>query len=152
MASVNKTILIGNLGQKPELKYTPSGKAVCNFSIATNEKWTDKNDVKQERVEWHRIVVWGKTAENCAQFLDKGRACYIEGRLQTRSWEDKKRPGEKRYTTEIVATSVVFLGGGQKGERAGDGAPDLGDTDAPPPHGANEGSAGPPPGDDDIPF
>jgi len=155
MASVNKVILIGNLGAKPELKYLPSGQAVCEMSIATNEKWTDKNDQKQERVEWHRIVVWGKTAENCAQYLDKGRPVYVEGRLQTRSWDDKNT-GEKKYRTEIVANSVVFLGDG-KGRR--DDAPPRDESDAPPPRGGQKGSGsggddfGPPPGgDDDIPF
>lgn len=110
MASgVNKVILIGNLGADPEVRYTSSGGAVGNFSLATNESWTDKNGQKQERTEWHRIVVWGKTAENCGQYLSKGRQVYIEGRLQTRDWMDKE--GNKRYTTEVVAQSVRFLGG-----------------------------------------
>jgi len=117
-ASVNKVILIGNLGAKPELKYLPSGQAVCELRIATNETFTDKNQQKQERTEWHRVVVWGKQGENCAQYLDKGRSCYIEGRLQTRSWDDKTS-GEKRYMTEIVANSVQFLGG--RGEGGGGG-------------------------------
>lgn len=106
---VNKVILIGNLGADPEVRYTSSGGAVGNFSLATNESWTDKNGQKQERTEWHRIVVWGKTAENCGQYLSKGRQAYIEGRLQTRDWMDKE--GNKRYTTEVVAQSVRFLGG-----------------------------------------
>ena len=84
MASVNKVILIGNLGAKPELKYLPSGQAVCELRLATNEVFNDKNNQKQERTEWHSVVVWGKTGENCAQYLDKGRSVYIEGRLQTR--------------------------------------------------------------------
>lgn len=116
-ASVNKVIVIGNLGAKPEMKYLPSGQAVCELRVATNESWKDKDDKKQERTEWHRIVVWGKTAENCSQYLDKGRSVYVEGRLQTRSWDDKTS-GEKRYATEIVASSVQFLGGG-KGETGG---------------------------------
>ncbi|MBD66452.1 MAG: single-stranded DNA-binding protein [Halobacteriovoraceae bacterium] len=108
--SVNKVILLGRLGQDPELKYTPSGAAVCNFSLATSESWNDKNSgQKQERTEWHRVVVWGKLAELCNQYLSKGRQAFVEGRLQTRSWEDKS--GQKRYTTEINATTVQFIGG-----------------------------------------
>lgn len=107
--SVNKVILLGRLGQDPELKYTPGGAAVCNFSLATTEAWTDKAGQKQEKTEWHRIVVWGKLAELCNQYLSKGRQAFLEGRLQTRSWEDKD--GNKRYTTEIMATTVQFIGG-----------------------------------------
>ncbi len=106
--SVNKVIVLGRLGQNPELKYTPSGVAVCNFSLATSENWTDKNGQKQERTEWHRIVVWGKLAELCNQYLSKGRQAYVEGSLQTRSWDDKN--GMKRYTTEINAKVVQFIG------------------------------------------
>jgi len=105
--SLNKVMVIGRLGQDPELKYTPGGAAVCNFSVATSENWTDKSGQKQERTEWHRIVVWGKLAELCNQYLAKGRQAFIEGRLQTRSWEDKE--GQKRYTTEIMANTVQFL-------------------------------------------
>lgn len=115
--SVNKVILVGRLGQDPELKYTPSGMAVCNFTLATGEAWTDKNGQKQERTEWHRVVVWGKLAELCGQYLAKGRQAYLEGQLQTRSWEDKD--GNKRYTTEINARTVQFLGGNAS---AGQGA------------------------------
>ncbi|MEX0798739.1 MAG: single-stranded DNA-binding protein [Bacteriovoracaceae bacterium] len=108
--SVNKVILLGRLGQDPELKYTPSGAAVCNFSMATSESWSDKNTgQKQEKTEWHRIVVWGKLAELCNQYLSKGRQAFVEGRIQTRSWEDKE--GNKRYTTEINANTVQFIGG-----------------------------------------
>jgi len=107
--SVNKVIIVGRLGQDPELKYTPSGAGVCNFSMATTESWSDKSGQKQERTEWHRIVVWGKLAELCNKYLSKGRQAYVEGRLQTRSWEGKD--GQKRYTTEINATTVQFLGG-----------------------------------------
>lgn len=107
--SVNKVIVLGRLGQDPELKYTPSGSSVCNFSLATSESWNDKNSgQRQERTEWHRIVVWGKLAELCNQYLSKGRQAYVEGRLQTRSWEDKD--GNKRYTTEILANTVQFIG------------------------------------------
>lgn len=108
--SVNKVILVGRLGQNPEVRYTPSGAAVANFSVATNESWTDKSGQKQERTEWHKVVVWGKLAELCAQYLAKGRQCYLEGRLQTRQWQDKDN--QTKYTTEIQAQTVQFLGGG----------------------------------------
>ena len=146
MASVNKAILIGNLGRDPELKYTQGGQAVTNFSIATNERWKDKNGETQERTEWHRIVVWGKSAENCVQYLEKGRSVYVEGRLQTREYEDKE--GIKRYTTEIVANQVTFLGGRGGAGGAGGG----GDSPGPPAGGgvAAGGSTGA--GEDDIPF
>jgi single-strand DNA-binding protein len=113
--SVNKVILLGRLGQDPELKYTPSGAAVCNFSVATSESWTDKNSgQKNEKTEWHRVVVWGKLAELCNQYLSKGRQAFIEGKLQTRAWDDKD--GNKRYTTEISASTVQFIGAqGQAG-------------------------------------
>lgn len=107
MANVNKVVLLGNLGQNPEVRFTSTGKPVCNFNLATHQTWTE-NGERQERTEWHRIVVWGKTAENCGKYLSKGRQVYLEGRLQTRSWQD--REGQTRYTTEIVATQVVFLG------------------------------------------
>ncbi|MCK5884423.1 MAG: single-stranded DNA-binding protein [Bacteriovoracaceae bacterium] len=106
--SVNKVILLGRLGQDPEMKHTPSGTAVCNFSMATSESWADKTGQRQERTEWHRIVVWGKLAELCNQYLAKGRQAFVEGRLQTRSWDGKD--GSKRYTTEVVATTVQFIG------------------------------------------
>ena len=105
--SVNKVILLGNLGQDPELKYLPDGKAVCNFTIATSESWTDERQQKHERVEWHRIVIYGKLAEIAQQYTSKGSKVYIEGRLQTRSWDDKA--GSKRYTTEIIVKSIQFL-------------------------------------------
>lgn len=108
--SVNKVILLGRLGQDPELKYTPSGSAVCNFSIATTESWSDKaSGQKQERTEWHRVIVWGKLGELCNQYLSKGRQAFVEGRIQTRSWDDKE--GQKRYATEILASTVQFIGG-----------------------------------------
>lgn len=119
--SVNKVMIIGRLGQDPEMKYTPSGAAVCNFSVATSENWTDKSGQKQERTEWHRIVVWGKLAELCNQYLAKGRQAYIEGKLQTRSWDDKD--GNKRYTTEILANTVQFLGGQTSASNTNAGAP-----------------------------
>jgi single-strand DNA-binding protein len=157
MASVNKVILIGNLGAKPELKYLPSGQAVCELRLATNEVFTDKNNQKQERTEWHAVVVWGKTGENCAQYLDKGRSVYVEGRLQTRSWDDKNS-GEKRYKTEIVANQVTFLGGGpasagEGGYQRRGGAPSGRDAGHPGPSGPPSDEFGPPGGgDDDVPF
>ncbi|MFP4597838.1 MAG: single-stranded DNA-binding protein [Persicimonas sp.] len=117
--SVNKAIIIGNLGSDPEVRYTQSGTAVANLSIATNERWTDKSGQKQERTEWHRVVVFGKTAENCQKYLSKGRQVYVEGRLQTDEWED--RDGNKRKTTEIVANNVTFLSGGNGGGGGGGG-------------------------------
>jgi single-strand DNA-binding protein len=105
--SLNKVMIIGRLGQDVELKYTPAGQAIANFSVATTEKWKDKSGQQQERTEWHRIVVWGKLAELCNQYLKKGRQTFLEGTLQTRSWD---KDGETRYTTEIVAKTVQFLG------------------------------------------
>jgi single-strand DNA-binding protein len=137
MASVNKVILIGNLGRDPELRYTQGGQAVANFTLATSERFANKSGEQQERTEWHRIVAWGKTGELCAQYLSKGRSVYIEGRLQTREWEDKE--GHKRSTTEIVAQNVTFLGG-PRGGQGGGGA------DAPP------RESGTPPASDEIPF
>lgn len=106
---MNKVIIIGRLGVDPELKYTPSGKAVANFSVATSERWTDKDGNKQEKTEWHRVVVWGKLAELCNQYLSKGRQAVVEGSLQTRSWD--AQDGSKKYTTEIIGKNVEFLGG-----------------------------------------
>lgn len=111
MSGVNKVIIMGRLGTDPELRYTPTGAAVCNFSVATSETWNDKSTgQKNEKTEWHRIVVWGKQAENCNQYLAKGRQVFLEGKLQTRSWDDKD--GNKKYTTEIVSNVVQFIGGG----------------------------------------
>jgi len=147
MGSVNKVILVGNLGADPELKYTPSSRALCNLRVATTDVFKDKGGQRQERTEWHRVTVWGEQAENCAKYLQKGRSVYLEGRLQTRSYD---KDGQKHYATDVVADRVVFLGtgnGGERGEgaaraRAGEG----GWGDAP-------GDAdGPPPADDDIPF
>src|ERR1700730_7599457 len=113
MGSVNKVILVGNLGRDAELRYTPGGAAVATINMATTEVWNDKGGQKQERTEWHRIVVWGKQAEHCGQYLQKGRAAYIEGRIQTREWMDKEN--RKQYTTEIVANVVKFLGDSRGG-------------------------------------
>ena len=113
MSGINKVILVGRLGRDPEVKYTPSGVAVANFSIATSEEWKDKNTgEKQERTEWHRIVAWRRLGEICGEYLHKGKEIYIEGKLQTRSWDD--RDGNKRYTTEIVANIMQMLGAAGK--------------------------------------
>jgi single-strand DNA-binding protein len=106
MSGVNKVIIIGRLGADPEMKAVGQGQTVTRLSVATSENWTDKSGQKQERTEWHRINVWGKQAENCGKYLSKGSQVYVEGRLQTRSWEDN---GQKKYSTEIVATTVQFL-------------------------------------------
>jgi single-strand DNA-binding protein len=108
--SVNKVILVGNLGKDPELKHTGSGTAVATMTVATNERYKDKNGEWQDKTEWHNVVLWSRLAEIAAEYLKKGRSVYVEGRLQTRSWEDKQ--GQKRYTTEIVANDLVLLGGG----------------------------------------
>lgn len=108
MSGVNKVIIVGRLGTDPEVKAVGNGQTVARLNVATSENWTGKDGQKQERTEWHRIVVWGRQAENCAKHLSKGRQVYVEGRLQTRSWEDQS--GQKRYATEIVATTVQFLG------------------------------------------
>jgi single-strand DNA-binding protein len=163
MAGVNKAILIGNLGRDPELRYTQNGQAVVNFTLATSENWTDRNGERQERTEWHRIVAFAKTAELCAQYLSKGRTVYIEGRIQTRDWEDKE--GNKRTTTEINANTVQFLGsprgegGGPRGEAGGAGGGPRGEAGGPRTGGGGRQDTGtsdagnsPPAPEDDIPF
>ena len=120
MASVNKVILIGNLGRDIELRYTSGGTAVATLNMATTDFWNDKSGQRQEKTEWHRVVLWGKTAESLSEYLLKGRQIYVEGRLQTRQWDDKD--GNKRYTTEVRADRVVLLGG------RGGGASDSGGT------------------------
>jgi single-strand DNA-binding protein len=122
---LNKVMLIGHLGNDPESKITTSGQTRVNFTLATNENFKDSNGNLQERTEWHRIIVWGKLAEICSQYLKKGRQVYIEGRLQTRSWDDTKS-GEKRYTTEIICSDMQMLGGQreQGGGQGSEGSPD----------------------------
>jgi len=157
---VNKVILVGHLGADPDMRYTPSGQGVCELRLATSESWNDKNGQRQERTEWHRIVVWGKRAEVCSKYLAKGRQVFVEGRIQTRTYDDKD--GNKRYITEIIANDVQFLGGGRDG--GGGGARGGRSDDGPPPPsdgdfgfggggggggGAGGGGGGP---DDDIPF
>lgn len=163
MAGLNKVQLIGNLGRDPEIRYTPSGVAVANFSIATSETWTDKNtQEKKTKTEWHRIVFWGRQAEVIGEYLSKGRQIFVEGKLQTREWE---KDGIKRYTTEVVGREFLMLGqrgdnGGQ--QNAGGGFQQNTGTPAP---GAQQNTANPnttgfPQGgyaggafdDDDIPF
>lgn len=145
MASLNKVMLIGNLGKDPEVRYTASGQAVGNFPIATTEKWKNKDSGQfEEKTEWHNIVVWGKVAELCREYLSKGRSVYVEGRLQTRSWEDQN--GQKRYTTEVVAQTVQFLGG--RGNSSGSS------YEAPSQSGSASKADSPPSfdEDEDIPF
>jgi single-strand DNA-binding protein len=143
MSGVNKVILLGNLGANPEMRFTQGGQAVANLRLATTERWTDKSGQRQEATEWHRVVLFGKTAEIAGQYLTKGRQVYIEGRIRTRQWQDQQ--GQKRYTTEIVATNMTLLGG-----RAGERGPDDVSATVPPdePMAADFGG-GP---DDDIPF
>lgn len=124
MASVNKVILVGNLGRDPEVRFMPNGEAVCNFSIATTENWKDKSGVKQEKTEWHNIVMYRKLAEIAGEYLKKGRPVYVEGRLQTRKWE---KDGVTRYSTEIIADSMQMLGSREGGSNASyDGGMDQG--------------------------
>jgi single-strand DNA-binding protein len=158
MASVNKVILIGNLGKDPEVRYTPSGTAVCNLRLATTRSWKNRESgERQEETEWHSVVLYDRQAEIAGEYLRKGRPVYIEGRLKTRKWQDKD--GNDRYTTEIVAETLQLLGG-----REGMGGDDAGGGSAPAPRSA--APARPAPGklapqksstgfddmDDDIPF
>jgi single-strand DNA-binding protein len=145
--SVNKVILVGNLGRDPEVRYLPSGNPVANFSIATSENYTDRNGTKQERTDWHNIVVYGKQAELCGQYLKKGRQVFVEGRISYRNYEAKDGSG-KRYVTDIVAQRVQFLGG-----RAGVGADEVGDFGGGRSGGGQPGGGDLPAMDDeDIPF
>lgn len=139
MASVNKVILIGNLGRDPEVRYTPSGTAVANFTLATTENWTNKNGERQSHTEWHRIVAWRRLGEICGEYLSKGKQVYIEGRIRTNEWEDQE--GNKRRTTEIEALNMQMLG-----SRGPSEPQDLAYEDP----GPGRGSGGP--DDDDIPF
>jgi single-strand DNA-binding protein len=150
---VNKVILIGNLGRDPEVRSTQSGQPVASFTLATNRRWRDKTGNKQEETEWHNIVVWGKQAEIAGQYLKKGKQIYLEGRLQTRSWEDRQS-GEKKYKTEIVCDNFQMLG--QRGDMDMDrGGPSGGGPSYD--EGGSSGSGGGggyggEPEDDDIPF
>jgi single-strand DNA-binding protein len=140
MASVNKVILVGNLGRDPEIRYTQQGTAVANFSLATTNRFKNRSGEMEERTEWHRVVAWDKLAEICGQYLAKGRQVYIEGRLQTRDWEDKD--GNKRSTTEVVAQTMQMLGRREGAAAGGGGSPSSGPSQEP-------GSDLP---EDEIPF
>jgi single-strand DNA-binding protein len=143
MASLNKVMLIGNLGKDPEVRFTASGQAVAGFSLATSEKFKGKTGEWEERTEWHNITLWGKLAEIAGEYLSKGKTIYLEGRLQTRKWQDKS--GNDRYTTEVVGDKMQMLS--PKGERRG------GETSSTQPGGGGGGSYEEPPfQDDDIPF
>ncbi len=142
MAAVNKAIILGNLGRDPEVRYTSDGKAVTNFSVATTEKWRDRDGNSQERTEWHRIVVFDRLGEVCGEYLSKGSSVYVEGYLRTRSWDD--REGNKRYTTEIVGRTVQFLSARGESGRQGGGASSAGDDFAYEEAGGLT--------DDDVPF
>jgi single-strand DNA-binding protein len=150
MGSVNKVILVGNLGRDAELRYTPGGAAVATLNLATTEVWNDRNNQRQEKTEWHRVVLWGKQAESLQEYLTKGKQIYVEGRLQTRQWDDKD--GNKRYTTEIKCDRVTLLGGGGGGGRGG-GSDSYGGGRS---SGGGSGQMDEPPvepiTDDDIPF
>jgi single-strand DNA-binding protein len=161
--SVNKVILVGRLGRDPETRYTGGGQAVANFSIATDETYKDKNGERQKRTEWHKIVVWGKQAEIAQQYLKKGSLIFIEGRIQSREWQDKE--GQKRTSFEIVATNFRMLGGRADGAAAGagggmsrGGGGDFDDQSGPDDsfggggNGHSGGSSGPEISDEDIPF
>lgn len=150
MASLNKAILIGNLGKDPEVRYTQAGTAVASFSIATSEKFKDKGGEWQERTEWHNITLWGKLAEIAGEYLAKGKTVCIEGRIQTRKWQD--RDGNDRYTTEIVGDKMIMLGGGGNGSGRQDrGGDRQGNGGGAPAGGQYDGTPGFNP-DDDIPF
>ncbi len=146
MGSVNKVILVGNLGRDAELRYTPGGAAVATLNLATTEVWNDKGGQRQEKTEWHRIVLWGKQAESLQEYLTKGKQIYVEGRLQTRQWDDKD--GNKRYTTEIKADRITLLGGGGGGGRGAS----TERSSAPMAHGGGDEPPMEPITDDDIPF
>ncbi|MEM7052095.1 MAG: single-stranded DNA-binding protein [Acidobacteriota bacterium] len=159
---VNKVILVGNLGRDPEVRNTPSGQSVASFSLATNRRWTDREGQRQEQTEWHNIVCWGKQAEIAGRFLQKGKQIYVEGRLQTRSWDDRNT-GEKKYRTEIVCDNFQMLGqrgdmdggggygGGGGGGYGGGGGGGGGGSGGGSGGGGNAGGA-PEMDDDDIPF
>ncbi|HTQ62004.1 MAG TPA: single-stranded DNA-binding protein [Candidatus Solibacter sp.] len=159
--SVNKVILVGRLGRDPETRYTGGGQAVANFSVATDESYKDKNGERQKRTEWHKIVVWGKQAEIAQQYLKKGSLVFIEGRIQSREWQDKE--GQKRTSFEIVANNFRMLGGRGDAAAAGagggaGGASRSADEDFGAPHSGGEepmggpGPSGPEISDEDIPF
>jgi single-strand DNA-binding protein len=148
---VNKVILIGNLGKDPEVRYTSNQMSICNFSLATGERRKDSSGNWADHTEWHRVVAFGKTAENCANYLKKGSQVFIDGRIQTNKWQDKE--GKDRYTTEIIANNVQFLGGRAGGAEAGQSS-SVGYDDGPQSNGAPNQSSSDDVSfdDDDIPF
>ena len=149
--SVNKAILVGRLGKDPETRYTSGGQAVCNFTMATDETYKDRSGERQKRTEWHRIVVWGKQAEIAQQYLRKGSLIFLEGRIQSRQWDD--REGQKRTTVEIVANNFRMLGGRGDNAGSGSGAPSTsGDADIHAPSAGQEETPAPEVSDEDIPF
>jgi single-strand DNA-binding protein len=165
MASVNKVILIGNLGRDPEVRYAPSGSAICNVTLATSRSWKDKNSgERQEETEWHRVVFYDRLAEIAGEYLKKGKSVYVEGRLKTRKWTDKD--GVEKYTTEVIAQEMTMLGGregpgggmgggddmGEAPARAPRSAPPARSAPAPAPRPAPKASTGFDDMDDDIPF
>lgn len=145
MASVNKTILLGNLGKDPELKFLPNGDAVCNFSIATTDSWKNKDGTKQEKTEWHNIVLYRKLAEIASEYLRKGSSVYIEGSLQTRKWTNKE--GQERYTTEIIGNSMQMLGSKSSQSTNVPDVPEAKESEE-----YTRGSAAVEGADEDIPF
>jgi len=166
MASVNKVILVGNLGRDPEVRYMPSGDPVATLSVATTDNWTDRSSgQRQESTEWHRVVFFGKTAEVCAQYLKKGSSVYVEGSIRTRKWTDQS--GQEKYSTEIRGDRMQMLGGRNGGGASYEGGDDDGYSSAPPPRQAAPAPSAPPAAprrqepkaaakfddmDDDIPF
>jgi single-strand DNA-binding protein len=150
--SVNKVILVGNVGKDPEVKFTPNGTPVAKFSVATNEKYKDRSDEWQERVEWHSVVAWQRLAEIVGEYVTKGAKVYIEGKLQTSSWEDRQS-GEKKYRTEIVARELVLLGPARNGDGQQPPASNWRrDTEAEPAHTGARETTGAEITDEDIPF
>jgi single-strand DNA-binding protein len=155
MGSVNKVILVGNLGRDAELRYTPGGAAVATLNLATTETWKDKEGQKKEDTQWHRVILWGKTAETLQDYLTKGKQIYVEGKLQTRKWKDKD--GVEKYTTEVKGDRVVLLSGGGGGGARGESGERPSRTTSNSSHSADDGMNQEGPGsveltDDDIPF
>ncbi len=157
---LNKVLLLGNLGADPELRVTPGGQAVLKLRLATTESYLDRSNTRQERTEWHRVTIWGKRGEALAKFLTKGERIFIEGRIQTSSYE---KNGEKRYSTEVIANNVILAGGRRGAERDGGGGgaeprsyqkagPPSSASDGPPPDDFDAGPVGGGGGDDEIPF
>ncbi len=155
--SLNKVMLLGNLGRDPEVRYTASGKAVATFTVATSSRWKDQDGNDQERTEWHRVVAWGRLGEVCGDYLSKGKQVFVEGRIQTREWEDQD--GNKRTTVEIIANDLIMLGGGgfsedrrsDESQKRPGGAPSGRGSGAPPKRSEDRVRGSAPP-EDDIPF